>query len=374
MGITLEKRKKAKGRIALYLNFCFGHKRWRESLNITLEEPIDAATRRRNREKMKLALTIRNKRELDFIANKHSIRAIKRTTGLNWLDFFREYGDQYPRKDIKMVKASYNHLARFVGDRPLYVWQIDRNFCQQFYDFLKRHLSGHTPAGYFSKFKQCLDYSVERHLLPANPARHIRVVEQTEFTKAILNAEEMKRLAVTPCACHDVKRAFLFACTTGLRWCDVIALRSESIDHPNRKLHLVQQKVKSHSSKAVLHLVLNDSAMELLHAFPPTPDGRVFDLPSYSYSRRVLLAWVARAGVDKHITFHCARHSFITNLLLGGANIKTASELAGHSTIRHTEKYVHIVDELKRKAVDSLPPLPIDFKRQEKGARKGSGK
>ena len=39
---------------------------------------------------------------------------------------------------------------------------------------------------------------------------------------------------------------------------------------------------------------------------------------------------------------------------------KTAAELAGHSTIRHTEKYIHIVDELKRKAVDSLPPLRFD--------------
>lgn len=66
------------------------------------------------------------------------------------------------------------------------------------------------------------------------------------------------------------------------------------------------------------------------------------------------------AGIDKHITFHCARHLFVTNLLLNGANIKTASELAGHSTIRHTEKYIHIADELKRKAVDSLPTLELD--------------
>lgn len=50
----------------------------------------------------------------------------------------------------------------------------------------------------------------------------------------------------------------------------------------------------------------------------------------------------------------------MTNLLLNGANIKTASELAGHSTIRHTEKYIHIADELKRKAVDSLPTLELD--------------
>lgn len=59
---------------------------------------------------------------------------------------------------------------------------------------------------------------------------------------------------------------------------------------------------------------------------------------------------------------HVARHSFITNIMANGANIKTAASLAGHSTTRHTEKYVHIIDELKQKAVDSLPDLTINYK------------
>lgn len=364
MGITLEKRKRGNGRVALYLNFCFDHKRWRESLHITLDAPVDAATRRVNREKMKMARAICNKRELDFLANRNSIKSSRRSAEANWLDIFQDFIRQYRGKDIKMVVASRNYLRMFIGNRPLYGWQLNRPFCLQFYEFLKRNLSGHTPAGYFNKFKQCLDYGVEQHLLPANPARNVRVVSQSEFTKAILNAREIALLADTPCADQEVKRAFLFACNTGLRWCDVTSLRVDAVDLPNRMLHIVQRKVEQHSSKAVLHLALNDSALQLLHAFSPTVDGYVFTLPSYSYSRRVLQAWVDRAGIDKHITFHCARHSFITNLLLGGANIKTASELAGHSTIRHTEKYVHIVDELKRKAVDSLPPLSVRFDRE----------
>ena len=59
---------------------------------------------------------------------------------------------------------------------------------------------------------------------------------------------------------------------------------------------------------------------------------------------------------------HCARHSFITNIMANGANIKTAASLAGHSTTRHTEKYVHIIDELKQKAVDSLPDIIVNYK------------
>ena len=60
--------------------------------------------------------------------------------------------------------------------------------------------------------------------------------------------------------------------------------------------------------------------------------------------------------------FHLSRHSFITNIMANGANIKTAASLAGHSTTRHTEKYVHIIDELKQKAVDSLPDIIVNYK------------
>ena len=60
------------------------------------------------------------------------------------------------------------------------------------------------------------------------------------------------------------------------------------------------------------------------------------------------------------VLFHCARHTFITNLMASGANIKTAASLAGHSSTRHTEKYIHIIDTQKQQAVDNLPPLPFD--------------
>ena len=236
MGITIEKKKRENGRFALYLSFCFEHKRWRESLHIMLEPPVDAATRRMNREKMKMAMAIRNKRELDFLANRNNVKSSQRSAGVNWLDIFQEFIEQYQGKDIKMVKASSNYLRLFVEGRPLYSWQLNRPFCSQFYEFLKRRLSGHTPAGYFNKFKQCLDYGVERHLLPANPARNVRVVTQNEFTKAILNADEIARLAATPCPDHEVKRAFLFACNTGLRWCDVTSLHVDAVDLPNVSL------------------------------------------------------------------------------------------------------------------------------------------
>ena len=69
--------------------------------------------------------------------------------------------------------------------------------------------------------------------------------------------------------------------------------------------------------------------------------------------------WVKRAGIEKHISWHCARHSFAVNILNEGANIKTVASLLGHSGLKHTEKYTRAVDELKQKAINSLPKLDI---------------
>jgi integrase len=109
-----------------------------------------------------------------------------------------------------------------------------------------------------------------------------------------------------------VWRSFLFACNTGLRWCDIYALRFSSVDIENSMLNLIQQKVKDHSSKAVLHLNLNKNALSLLKKYIGKPNEKVFQLPTYNYSLRLLDHIVKDAGIEKHITFHCGRHSFIT--------------------------------------------------------------
>ena len=178
------------------------------------------------------------------------------------------------------------------------------------------------------------------------------------MTKEILSNAAVQQMELSPCRNKEVKRAFLFSCYSGLRWCDIQLLTYQNLDIPARRLTLIQKKVAAHSSNPVLHLHLNSSALQLIGMKSGRQDELVFRLPSHSYGLRVLNEWVRKAGIKKHISFHCARHTFITHIMAAGASIKTAASLAGHSTTRHTEKYIHVIDEAKQKAVDSLPPLP----------------
>lgn len=61
----------------------------------------------------------------------------------------------------------------------------------------------------------------------------------------------------------------------------------------------------------------------------------------------VLGEWMQKAGIQKHITYHCSRHTAATMLLTLGADLYTVSKILGHRSIRMTEVYAKIVDKKK---------------------------
>ena len=67
--------------------------------------------------------------------------------------------------------------------------------------------------------------------------------------------------------------------------------------------------------------------------------------------------WLTAAGINKHITFHCARHTFATMMITIGVDIYTVSKLLGHSKVTTTQIYSKIIDKHKAEAVSKLDSL-----------------
>ena len=135
-----------------------------------------------------------------------------------------------------------------------------------------------------------------------------------------------------------------------------------NVDFSNKLLKFEQNKTKGHSASSGVVIDLRDDVLTLIGK-PSSPDKRdepIFPLPSYEMCLKALKRWVKRAGINKHISWHCARHSFATNLLSNGANIKTVASLLGHSGLKYTEKYTRAVDSLKQEAINSLPQFNVD--------------
>ena len=90
----------------------------------------------------------------------------------------------------------------------------------------------------------------------------------------------------------------------------------------------------------------------------PKPKGITtpfFDIPTtQTVIGRALRKWAEAAGVEKHISFHCSRHTFGTMMLTLGADLFTTSKLMGHTNIQTTEIYAKIVDKKKEEAINLI--------------------
>ena len=122
----------------------------------------------------------------------------------------------------------------------------------------------------------------------------------------------------------------------GLCFCDVKDLTYKNIDYTNHLLKFEQNKTKGHSANSGVVIPLNDGLLSLIGEDPENLDSSIFNLPTYESCCKSVKRWVKRAGINKHISWHCLRHrdfykhqiiNRLYCLSIKGGNDKETSEL-----------------------------------------------
>jgi site-specific recombinase XerD len=184
-------------------------------------------------------------------------------------------------------------------------------------------------------------------LMPKNPCEFVTAIKGQPEEKDVLSLDEIKVLSQTPTEAKEVKKAFLFSCLTGLRWCDVKALEWSQIKNGTLK-------VRQSKTSKIVSVNLNKSALKQIGE---PGEGLVFDLPTANGANKSLQLWVTRAKISKKITWHSARHSFGTNLIFEGSDIVTTMTLLGHASLKYTQRYTRASEQLKQRATDKMDVL-----------------
>ena len=347
------------------------HDRKKETLHLYYQaKPKTPIERKEKKETLALAERIRWEREQSFLQDREGYRLKSEQAGMNFLEYFQGYLDRYTKKDIKVVAQALQRFKDFLRDTPEYTrhadWikpgEMDKDMMEAFSEYLQSRSRGEGAHSIWKRWKKVILYAVEHGVWTKDPCKGVSVQsDEAQLKKDVLSPDEMKALARSHCKGENpnIRRAFLFCLYTGLRFCDVKDLTFANVDYSNKLLRFEQSKTKGHSAASGVVIPLTKDTLRLIGK--PTSgearDGLIFPLPSYTMCIKALGRWVAKAGITKHITWHCARHSFAVNILNSGANIKTVASLLGHSGLRHTEKYTRAVDRLKVEAVNSLPRL-----------------
>ncbi|MBA9077116.1 site-specific integrase [Rufibacter quisquiliarum] len=348
--VKLRARRLPAGGETLYLDYNEGGKRRYDFLGLHLmESPKTSRDRQQNRDNQLLAERIRSERELQLSKNSLIVKASvqRRADFLAYLD---EYVESYPKKDLRVMEAMGKQFKAMLGETgALPFSEVTVRLCARFRSHLESKCTGSTPYNYFKKFRKVLRQAVKDGLIDRNPAEEVENRYAEGIEKEVLTTKEIQLMANVECYLPEVKRAFLFSCVTGLRFCDIQALEWKGV--AGSVIRLKQQK----TSKEVV-VNLNNTALRLLGE-KPKRDGKVFELPSSTTCAKHLQRWANKAEIGKKVTWHCARHSFGTNLLISGADVRSVSGLLGHSSLVETQKYVRLVESLKEKAVERLPEI-----------------
>ncbi len=367
--VTLREKPLANGNLSLYLDIYREGVRVKEYLKLYIvNKPRNTIEREQNKETLRLAEEVRAMRESEL---NHSafglISPVKKR--VNFLKYFENYIENYTKKDLRMLEACLQRFKDFLVEsyptlsKSIKPEQMDKQMMKSFVEYLQSKSVGEGAKSYFQRFKKVVKHATDEEVFLRNPCDGVVCRADTKsLTKDILTIEEIQMLAKTPYQNEEIRRAFLFCLYAGLRFCDVKDLTYTNVDYSAKRIKFEQSKTKGNSSSSIVIIPLSNTLLALIGDKPKKKDVKIFDLPSHTGCLKALRTWVQRAGIDKHITWHCARHSFAVNLLGEyQTDIKTVASLLGHSGLQHTEKYTRAVDSLKEKAVNSLPELELDL-------------
>ncbi|WP_311709653.1 site-specific integrase [Riemerella anatipestifer] len=195
-------------------------------------------------------------------------------------------------------------------------------------------------------------------LIADNPTTRVRSIKEEETNRQYLILEEIQKLVNTECDNSLLKRAFLFSCMTGLRFSDIENLKWKNVNYDENTGWTLNFVIKK--TKAIEYLPINEQAIKLIGE-KGKDEEKVFEGLIYSaYNNKKLRKWIAKAGIDKHITFHSARHSFATLQLTMDTDIYTVSKLLGHKNVKTTEIYAKVIDKKKINAVLKIPNIFVE--------------
>ena len=362
--VRIRQAERKDGNKSLYLDIYVGGKRKKEGLKLYLVPEITPAAKAQNRNTLKLAEQIKAQRILDIqkvgMLDWEQVKKIH-TPLLDYLDKYIADTEGLSASSARAKRNLRTKVAEYLSNiakEELPVEKVDKDFIKGFIAYLKtctynqgkKALTSTTQRMFINRLGSVLELALREGLLQQNPIKLLDKKEKPQkrnAEKEFLTIDELRRIMATECRYLIVKKAFLFACFTGLRYSDVISLRWSEIHHSpdDKTLYIEKRQVKTKNHVVV---PLSNEALKWMPQKQEGEDKIFHELTITSTTVEVLLLeWMHAAGIAKHITFHCSLHTAATLWLTLGSDLYTVSKLLGHRSIKVTEVYAKIVDQSK---------------------------
>jgi site-specific recombinase XerD len=299
---------------------------------------------------------------------------LKRSDEVISLDNFRRYYSRRVKKDMRfddyfkaalaekkqnIEPATVELYTRLLTKLKEYapdisIRSIDKHFIKDWELWLKREkgLIQNTVNRYLHTLRTFLIKAVEDEVIEVSPFAKIKI-SHVQGHRDFLAQEELDALMKVqiPEANTGEARAremFVFCCLTGIRYSDLITLKWSHIRTLTSDMHFTMQK-----TKFPVTIPLIDQAKEILNRQEKISEF-IFKRITNQKLNEHLHTLERRAGIQKSLTVHVARHTFATLSLERGVPIEVVSKVLGHTDLKTTMVYAKITPKTMQKEMQKL--------------------
>jgi len=262
--------------------------------------------------------------------------------------------------------ATYaKHITARIGNLPMR--ELKPAKVREFFRQIETELSGGMVGHVLTVLREMSRAAVADEILTADPTTGVKIAGRESREMSILTPEEYARVYdATP---EHYKSLIRLLWSSGLRWGEAMGLKADCIvqDVHGRWVVVVKRTLAQVNGRPVLRdhgktknatrnvTIPADLAQTLLDG--AESDGHVFRAPrggfiSRSNFRHVWVRVCADAGVSVRV--HDLRHSHASLLANSGVNLLVVCKRLGHSDLKVTSRYLHLIDDGTDPALDVL--------------------
>ena len=259
-------------------------------------------------------------------------------------------------KTVLAYKNTFRHYLNFHSNKSLK--RILPEDLEEFKAF-RIKLAAKTSVNIDIRIiKATFQYACSRsmRMFRENPFKEIKQFPIDDHKKVYIPDHHIKLIldhTVNPL----IKDVFIHALNTAMRLGEIINLRFKDINLHERILYISQTKTGTPRE-----IPVSDKLMDLLNKYFydeegslrfHNPEDRIYSISGSACSHRFKRI-IRQLKLSESYKFHSLRHTAITNLLRNSKNVRIAQFIAGHSSIKTTQLYLHNIPEEVRAAVNTL--------------------
>ena len=309
-------------------------------------------------ESRKFAEIVLGKKRADVRENR--FLDVKKTEKIKFEDFAKTFIELHSklnkrprvaRRDEQLV----NHLTKYFLGK--YLYEITPRHIEEYKKTRKeaKRKGGKTiAAATVNRELACLKCMFNKAITwgkaENNPVKKVDLFKENNSRTRYLEKEQIPGLLDN--AAPHLKPILILALFTGMRKSEILTLQWKNINIQQGVIYLLH--TKNGERREVL---MNNVVKKTLIAVPKNPDSPYIfcheNGKPYLNVRKSFDAVLKKCGIID-FKFHDLRHTFASQLVMAGIDLKTVQELLGHKSIEMTLRYSHLSPDHKWKAVDIL--------------------